>query len=116
MPRASAQLSGRFTNVSSIVVATPSAQPESPPKLVLMSWRTTPSCPRTFGPLEPSAGHGPAVSAGIAFAHAASAAVDGAADDVVGDRRFDAVAPPGLLLDLPEHAATTAEAPATPAS
>ena len=46
-------------------MATPSATPEAPAKLVVMSLRTTPVSVSTFGPLEPSPGYGPAVSSGI---------------------------------------------------
>ena len=53
------------TIVSAIVRGTPSAVPLSPPKLDLMSLRTTPVWPSTSGPLEPLAGNGPAVSCGI---------------------------------------------------
>ncbi len=48
-----------------MVVGTPSAVPEDEPKLLRMSLRTTPLSVRTFGPLDPSAGKGPAVSSGI---------------------------------------------------
>jgi hypothetical protein len=46
-------------------MGTPSATPEEPPILDVMSGRTMPSSSRTLGPLVPSAGKGPAVSSGI---------------------------------------------------
>ena len=39
--------------------------PEAPPKLLVMSRRTTPLSVSALGPLEPSPGKGPAVSSGI---------------------------------------------------
>jgi hypothetical protein len=53
------------SSVISTVVGTPSATPEALPKLFVMSSRTTPLSVRTFGPLDPSPGNGPAVSSGI---------------------------------------------------
>src|SRR5215210_6424269 len=53
------------SSVISTVAGTPSATPEASPKLLVMSRRTTPLSVRTFGPLEPSPGYGPAVSSGI---------------------------------------------------
>src|SRR5882724_4853076 len=48
-----------------MVSGTPSAVPESAPKLSVMSPRTTPLWVRICGPFEPSPGYGPAVSSGI---------------------------------------------------
>jgi hypothetical protein len=53
------------SSVICTVVGTPSATPDASPKLLEMSRRTTPLSARTFGPLEPSPGYGPAVSSGI---------------------------------------------------
>ncbi|GHB13586.1 hypothetical protein GCM10010306_000530 [Streptomyces umbrinus] len=47
------------------VSGTPSALPLADPKLEVMSLRTTPLSFRTFTPLEPSPGYGPAVSLGM---------------------------------------------------
>lgn len=47
------------------VSGTPSALPLAVPKLEVMSLRTTPLSFRTFTPLEPSPGYGPAVSPGM---------------------------------------------------
>ena len=55
----------RRATSASTVVGTPSATPEASPKLLVMSWRTTPLSVSTLGPLEPSPGYGPAVSSGI---------------------------------------------------
>ncbi len=72
-----------------------------------MSLRTTPDSMRTFGPFDPSPGYGPAVSAGAAVAQeAASLAV----------AEVGGVATLAGLVEPPEHAATSAEAPAAPAS
>ena len=49
-----------------------------------MSLRTTPEETSTLGPLEPSPGYGPGVSAGAVFAQAASAVVVDAPVDVGG--------------------------------
>ena len=63
---------------------------------------------RTFGPFDPSPGYGPAVSAGAAAAQEAASAVPAVV--VVEAERL-------ACLDVPPaHAATSAEAPATPAS
>ena len=52
------------TIVSVSVSGTPSAVPDSPPKLLRMSLRTTPLVASTLGPLDPSPGYGPSVSFG----------------------------------------------------
>src|SRR6478752_7833317 len=61
-----------------------------------MSCRTTPEASRTFGPLEPSPGYGPAVSSGISTPHSAMARVNGgvavAADEPVAAAEAVAVA------------------------
>ena len=57
------------------VSGTPSALVLEVPKLEVMSFRTTPEAARTFGPLEPSPGYGPAVSSGISTPHSAIARV-----------------------------------------
>lgn len=61
--------------VSVRVSGTPSAFVVEVPKLDEISCRTTPEASSTFGPLEPSPGKGPAVSAGISTPHSAMARV-----------------------------------------
>jgi hypothetical protein len=78
-----------------------------------MSLRTTPSSPRTLGPFEPSAGKGPAVSAGVVFAQAVSAVPPDASVDFAVNV---VVVPVAFLSVLVEHAATNTDTPATPAS
>src|SRR6478672_4297203 len=112
MPAPAAQSLVRSFRVSSIDIGTPSARPVYGPKLARMSSRTTPDSMRTFGPFDPSPGYGPAVSAGAAVAQEApSAAVVVVAAEVAVD-----VAVVDWLVELPAHAPTRAEAPATPAS
>src|SRR3954447_4332668 len=89
------------TTVSVTVVGTPSATPEAEPNLLVMSLRTMPLSVRTFTPLEPSPGNGPAVSSGMAVAAAAAVVAvapdegDDAADvevDAEEDEPFEAQA------------------------
>jgi hypothetical protein len=49
-----------------MVSGTPAATPLAAPKLEVMSLRTMPLSVSTLGPFDPSAGNGPAVSAGMA--------------------------------------------------
>ena len=93
---------------SRIVSGTPSAVPDEPPKLVVMSLRTTPLSVSTSGPLVPSPGNGPAVSSGMTGAHASPVAAD-AGDDAAADAAEVADEVPGA------HAAT-AKTPARPIS
>src|SRR5687767_13928169 len=61
--------------LSLIVRGTPVATPFAVPMLDRMSLRTTPLCVNTLGPLVPSPGYGPAVSAGIFVQPVTAAAV-----------------------------------------
>ena len=109
MPAPAAQFLVMSCNVSSIAAGTPSAAPEEEPKLDRMSLRTTPDSMRTFGPFDPSPGYGPAVSAGAAAAPAAASTAPAVVVTVDAE--------PVACLDVPPaHAATSAEAPAAPAS
>jgi hypothetical protein len=54
--------------VREIASGTPSAVPDADPKLEVMSFLTIPLSVSTLGPLEPSAGKGPAVSSGTSAA------------------------------------------------
>src|SRR5690348_17007783 len=89
------------------------------PKLERMSLRTTPLCPRTSGPFEPSPGYGPAVSSGIgddgsaAVAAVVAALVDAVVADVVafGVAAEDVVEVAAAPLPLELQPTRTASAP-----
>src|ERR1700757_436418 len=103
MPAPAAQSLVRSSRVRLMVAGTPSATPEYGPKLGRMSPRTTPESVRTFGPLEPSPGNGPAVSADTGFAHAVAPAGWFVAEAIV------------VVGRSPRTHAASAEAPAAPA-
>ncbi|SLJ77855.1 Uncharacterised protein [Mycobacteroides abscessus subsp. abscessus] len=56
MPVPAAPPFARSRSDSDSVIGTPSATPVAPPKLRVMSDRSTPDWTRTFGPLVPSPG------------------------------------------------------------
>ena len=102
------------STVRVIVRGTPSAVPDSDPKLDVMSLRTTSLSVSTFGPFEPSPGNGPAVSSGIAVV-TFDPVLD--VDDEVVDDDVVAVVPDvavasDLLFDPQAAATVTNPAPA----
>src|ERR1700737_616684 len=103
MPPPAAQPLVKSWSVRLMMTGTPSATPEYGPKLGRMSLRTTPESINTLGPMEPSPGKGPVVSAGVAVAHAAAPAGWGGVD-----------ARGGMCCSPRTHAAS-ADAPAAPA-
>ncbi len=75
------------------VSGTPSATPDAPPKLDVMSLRTTPDCSRMSGPFVPSAGYGPFVSSGISSSDPAETAVESVAVEPPLEQAAIATAP-----------------------